>query len=148
LVMQQRPDLFWGVVMSMFVGNAMLLALNLPLVGMWVRLLRVPYDVLFPLILLFCAIGVYSVNNSRVDVYLMVVFGFVGYVMQKLGYEPAPLALAYVLGPILETALRQSLALSGGSFAIFVTRPISAVSMLLVVVLLIAQIFSHRRSPR
>lgn len=144
LVMQQRPDLFWGVVMSMFVGNAMLLALNLPLIGMWVRLLRVPYDVLFPLILLFCAIGAYSVNNSRMDVYLMVLFGLVGYVMQKLGYEPAPLALAYVLGPILETALRQSLALSGGSFAIFVTRPITAASMILVVVLLIVQIFSHR----
>jgi putative tricarboxylic transport membrane protein len=146
--MQQRPDLFWGIVMSMFVGNAMLLALNLPLIGMWVRLLRVPYDVLFPLILLFCAIGVYSVNNSRTDVYLMVLFGLVGYVMQKLGYEPAPLALAYVLGPILETALRQSLALSGGSFAIFVTRPISAASLVLVVALLIVQIFSHRRSPR
>jgi putative tricarboxylic transport membrane protein len=148
LVMQQRPDLFWGVVMSMFVGNTMLLALNLPLIGMWVRLLRVPYDILFPLILLFCAIGVYSVNNSRTDVYLMVLFGFVGYLMQKLGYEPAPLALAYVLGPILESALRQSLALSGGSFAIFVTRPISAASMALLVILLIAQLFSHRRSTR
>jgi putative tricarboxylic transport membrane protein len=147
LVMQQRPDLFWGVVMSMFVGNAMLLALNLPLIGMWVRLLRVPYDVLFPLILLFCAIGVYSVNNSRTDVYLMVLFGLVGYLMQKLGYEPAPLALAYVLGPILESALRQSLALSGGSFAIFVTRPIAAVSIALVVTLLLVQLFAHRRSP-
>jgi putative tricarboxylic transport membrane protein len=145
--MQQRPDLFWGVVMSMFVGNAMLLALNLPLIGMWVRLLRVPYDVLFPLILLFCAIGVYSVNNSRTDVYLMVLFGLVGYLMQKLGYEPAPLALAYVLGPILESALRQSLALSGGSFAIFVTRPIAAVSIALVVTLLLVQLFAHRRSP-
>src|SRR5262249_53483663 len=82
LVMQQRPDLFWGVVMSMFVGNAMLLALNLPLVGLWVRLLRVPYDVLFPLILFFCAVGVYSVNNSRTDVYLMMLFGLVGYLMQ------------------------------------------------------------------
>ena len=144
LVMQQRPDLFWGVVMSMFVGNALLLALNLPLIGIWVRLLRVPYDVLFPLILLFCVVGVYSVNNSRVDVYLMVVFGLAGYVMHKLGYEPAPLALAYVLGPILENSMRQSLALSGGSFAIFVTRPISATSMALVVVLLILQIHSRR----
>jgi len=147
LVIQQHPQLFWGVVMSMFVGNAMLLALNLPLIGMWVRLLRVPYEILFPLILFFCVIGVYSVNNSRVDVYLMVLFGLVGYLMQKLGYEPAPLALAYVLGPILETALRQSLALSGGSFAIFFTRPISGASMVLVAVLLIVQIYSHRR-PR
>ena len=145
LVMQQRPDLFWGVVMSMFVGNVMLLALNLPLIGMWVRLLRVPYDVLFPLILLFCVIGVYSVNNSRVDVYLMVLFGLLGYVMQKLGYEPAPLALAYVLGPILENALRQSLMLSGGSFTIFVVRPIAGTSMALVVVLLVFQVYSHRR---
>jgi putative tricarboxylic transport membrane protein len=143
LVMQQRPDLFWGVVVSMFVGNAMLLALNLPLIGMWVRLLRVPYDVLFPLILLFCVVGVYSVNNSRVDVYLMVLFGLVGYVMQKLGYEPAPLALAYVLGPILENSLRQSLMLSGGSFAIFVTRPISAASIALVAILLAIQIRSR-----
>ena len=148
LVMQQRPDLFWGVVMSMFVGNAMLLALNLPLVGMWVRLLRVPYDVLFPLILFFCAVGVYSVNNSRTDVYLMLLFGLCGYLLQKLGYEPAPLALAYVLGPILETALRQSLALSGGSLAIFVTRPISAASLALVVILLAIQLFSRRRTPR
>ena len=143
LVMQQRPDLFWGVVVSMFVGNAMLLALNLPLIGIWVRLLRVPYDVLFPLILLFCVVGVYSVNNSRVDVYLMIVFGLAGYVMQKLGYEPAPLALAYVLGPILENSLRQSLMLSGGSFAIFVTRPISAASIALVVILLAIQIRSR-----
>jgi putative tricarboxylic transport membrane protein len=146
LVMQQRPDLFWGVVMSMFVGNAMLLALNLPLIGIWVRLLRVPYDVLFPLILLFCVVGVYSVNNSRTDVYLMVLFGLVGYVMQKLGWEPAPLALAYVLGPILENALRQSLMLSGGSVAIFVTRPIAGTSLALVVALLLLQIHSHRRA--
>ena len=145
LLLQQHPNLFWGVVMSMFVGNVMLLALNLPLIGMWVKLLRVPYDVLFPLILLFCVVGVYSVNNSRVDVYLMVLFGLVGYLMQKLGYEPAPLALAYVLGPILETALRQSLALSAGSFTIFVTRPIAAVSLAVVVALLVMQIPTARR---
>jgi putative tricarboxylic transport membrane protein len=145
LLIQQHPALFWGVVMSMFVGNAMLLALNLPLIGMWVKLLRVPYTILFPLILLFCAVGVYSVNNSRVDVYLMVLFGLAGYLMQKLGYEPAPLALAYVLGPILETALRQSLLLSGGSFSIFFTRPIAAVSMALMAVLLGVQISSQRR---
>ena len=145
LLIQQHPQLFWGVVASMFVGNAMLVALNLPLIGIWVRLLRVPYEILFPLILLFCVLGVYSVNNSRVDVYLMVLFGAVGYLMQKLGYEPAPLALAYVLGPILETALRQSLTMSGGSFAIFVTRPIAGVSMAVVLALLVIQIFSQRR---
>jgi putative tricarboxylic transport membrane protein len=148
LLIQQHPQLFWGVVASMLVGNAMLVALNLPLIGIWVRLLRVPYDVLFPLILLFCVIGVYSVNNSRVDVYLMVLFGLLGYLMQKLGYEPAPLALAYVLGPILETALRQSLTLSGGSFAIFVTRPIAGASIAIVLALIVIQTCSLRRRHR
>jgi len=148
LLIQQHPELFWGVVASMFVGNALLVALNLPLIGIWVRLLRVPYDILFPLILLLCAIGVYSVNNSRMDVYVMVFFGVVGYLMQKLGYEPAPLALAYVLGPILETALRQSLVMSGGSFAIFVMRPIAGVSMAVLAALLAIQIYSQRRRSR
>jgi putative tricarboxylic transport membrane protein len=148
LLIQQHPNLFWGVVASMFVGNVMLLALNLPLIGMWVRLLRVPYDVLFPLILMFCVVGVYSVNNSRVDVYLMVAFGFVGYLMQKLGYAPAPLALAYVLGPILETALRQSLSLSGGSFAIFFTRPIAAACLAVMAALIVVQIVSPWRRHR
>ncbi|HET9488904.1 MAG TPA: tripartite tricarboxylate transporter permease [Methylomirabilota bacterium] len=147
LLIQQHPDLFWGVIASMFVGNVMLLALNLPLIGMWVRLLRVPYDVLFPLILMFCVVGVYSVNHSRMDVYLMAFFGLVGYLMQKLGYAPAPLALAYVLGPLLETALRQSLALSGGSFAIFFTRPIAAACMAVMAALLVVQILSRQRRP-
>ena len=147
LLIQQHPDLFWGVIASMFVGNVMLLALNLPLIGMWVRLLRVPYDVLFPLILMFCVVGVYSVNHSRMDVYLMTFFGLVGYLMQKLGYAPAPLALAYVLGPLLETALRQSLALSGGSFAIFFTRPIAAACMAVMAALLVVQILSRQRRP-
>ena len=148
LLIQQHPQLFWGVVASMLVGNAMLLALNLPLIGMWVRLLRVPYEILFPLILFLCVIGVYSVSNSRVDIYLMVLFGLVGYLMRKLGYEPAPLALAYVLGPILETALRQSLILSGGSFVIFITRPIAGVAMAVVVALLVVQIYSQLRRHR
>jgi putative tricarboxylic transport membrane protein len=94
LLIQKHPDLFWGVVMSMYVGNIMLLALNLPLIGMWVKVLKVPYTILFPLILLFCLIGVYSVNNSIIDIYLMIFFGIVGYVMQKFGFEPAPLVLA------------------------------------------------------
>jgi len=148
LLIQQHPQLFWGVVASMLVGNAMLVALNLPLIGMWVRLLRIPYEILFPLILFFCALGVYSVNNARVDVYLMVLFGVVGYLMQKLGYEPAPLALAYVLGPILETALRQSLTLSGGSFAIFVTRPIAGAALAVGAALIAVQVYSQRRRSR
>jgi putative tricarboxylic transport membrane protein len=143
LLIQKHPDLFWGVVISMYVGNAMLLALNLPLIGMWVKILKVPYAILFPLILLFCLIGVYSVNNSVIDIYLMILFGIVGYLMQKFGFEPAPLALAYVLSPMLETALRQSLSISGGSFIIFFTRPISLICILLFAGLLAFQIYSY-----
>jgi putative tricarboxylic transport membrane protein len=149
LLIQKHPDLFWGVVMSMYVGNIMLLALNLPLIGMWVRVLKVPYRILFPLILLFCLIGVYSVNNSIIDIYVMILFGIVGYVMQKFGFEPAPLVLAYVLSPMLETAVRQSLSISGGSFMIFFSRPISLVCMLLFAGLLMFQIYSYvkKKSP-
>jgi len=143
LLIQKHPDLFWGVVMSMYVGNAMLLALNLPLIGMWVKVLKIPYTVLFPLILLFCLIGVYSLNNSVFEIYLMILFGIVGYLMQKFGFEPAPLALAYVLSPLLEVALRQSLSISGGSFIIFFTRPISLVCILLFAGLLAFQIYSY-----
>ena len=142
LLIKDHPDVFWGVVMSMYLGNVMLLALNLPLIGMWVKVLKIPYYLLFPLILLLCLIGVYSLNNSPMDIYLMVFFGVVGYLIQKLGFEPAPLALAYILGPILEVSLRQSLSISGGSFTIFFSRPISLVCMVLVVGLLIFQISS------
>lgn len=145
LLIQKHPDLFWGVVMSMYVGNAMLLALNLPLIGMWVKVLKVPYVILFPLILLFCLIGVYSINNSVFDIYLMILFGVVGYLMQKFRFEPAPLALAYVLAPILETALRQSLNISGGSFSIFFIRPISLICMLVAISLIGFQIYFFLR---
>lgn len=148
LLIRNHPDLFWGVVMSMYVGNITLLALNLPLIGIWVKVLRVPYDILFPLILLFCLIGVYSVNNSVIDIYLMVLFGFLGYLMRKVGFELAPLMLAYVLSPILETAIRQSLNISGGRLTIFFTRPISMACMLLVMGLLVFQIYSHYISKR
>jgi putative tricarboxylic transport membrane protein len=148
LLMTNHPDLFWGVVISMYLGNLMLLALNLPLIGLWVKLLRVPYYILFPLILLFCLIGVYSVNNTVVDIYITVIFGIVGYLMQKFGFEAAPLALAFVLGPMLETALRESLQMSGGSFGILFTRPISGGCMVLVAGLLIVQISSIWRSRK
>jgi putative tricarboxylic transport membrane protein len=148
LLIRNHPDLFWGVVISMYLGNIMLLALNLPLIGIWVKVLKVPYYILFPLILLFCLIGVYSVNNALIDIYLMILFSITGYFMQKLGFEPAPLALAYVLGPMLENALRQSLSISGGSFGIFFTRPISGVCMFIVFALLILQITSHYVSKR
>jgi putative tricarboxylic transport membrane protein len=126
MLVKEHPNLFWGVISSMYVGNVMLLVLNLPLIGLWVQLLRVPYTILFPLILFICLIGAYVINNSVVDVALMFFFGVVGYLMRKFEYEPAPLVLAYVLTPLLENALRQSLILSGGGFGIFLTRPISA----------------------
>jgi len=125
MLLKEHPDLFWGVIASMYVGNVMLLVLNLPLIGLWIQVLRVPYSILFPLILFFCLIGCYAINNSTVDVALMLLFGVVGYLMRKFEYEPAPLVMAFVLSPILEQALRQSLILSSGSFIIFLTRPIS-----------------------
>ena len=146
-LVKDHPDVFWGLLMSMYVGNVMLLVLNLPLIGIWVRILRVPYTILFPLILFFCLIGVYTVNNTVFDIYLMVIFGFVGYLMKKFGFEPAPLAMAYVLSPILESSFRQSLSLSGGSFSVFFSRPISLVCMGLVVALLVFQVVSSN-TPR
>ena len=143
LLISKYPDVFWGVITSMYLGNIMLLALNLPLVGIWVKILKVPYTILFPLILLFCLIGVYSINNAVTDIYLMVIFGIFGYLMQKFGFEPAPLVLAYVLSPLLETALRQSLSMSDGSFAIFFYRPISLICMIIFVALLVFQIYEQ-----
>jgi len=147
-LVKDHPDVFWGLVMSMYLGNVMLLVLNLPLIGIWIKILKVPYSILFPLILFFCLIGVYTVNNSVFDIYLMVMFGFVGYLMRKFDFEPAPLAMAYVLSPILESSFRQSLSLSGGSFAVFFSRPISVVCMALVVALLIFQIVSSSFTRR
>jgi putative tricarboxylic transport membrane protein len=138
LLMTQNPGLFWGVIASMYLGNVMLLILNLPLIGLWVQVLKVPYRILFPLILLFCLIGVYSVSNSIFDIYVMVGFGAVGYLMKKFEYEGAPLVLAFVLGPLLENNLRKSLILSQGDFAIFVTRPLSAACLVLAVLLLVS----------
>lgn len=125
LLIKNHPNLFWGIVGSMYIGNVMLLILNVPLIGIWVKILKIPYRVLFPLILLFCLIGVYSLNNNVYEAVIMILFGIVGYLMKKFGYEGAPLILAFVLSPLLENALRQSLIMSHGSFAIFFTRPIS-----------------------
>jgi putative tricarboxylic transport membrane protein len=124
--MKEHPEIFWGVIASMYVGNVMLLVLNLPLIGLWVQLLRVPYGLLFPLILLFCIIGVYTVSGNVWDIVIMLVFGGLGYVMKKFEYDPMPLVLAYVLGRMAEEALRQSLLLSRGSATIFLSRPIAA----------------------
>jgi putative tricarboxylic transport membrane protein len=137
LMMTQRPDLFWGIVASMYIGNVMLLVLNMPLIGMWVQVLKLPYRVLFPLILMFCIVGVFASGNAVFDVFVMVMFGVLGYLMRKFGYEPAPLVLAFVLGPMLENNLRKSLILSHGEFGIFFERPISAVCLVLAVAALL-----------
>ena len=125
LLMTQYPEVFWGVITSMYVVNLMLLVLNLPLIGLLVQILRVPYPILFPLIVIVTVIGSYSVNHSCWDVLLMVSMGVCGYILRKVGFELAPLALALILRPLVETAFRQSLILSHGSFSIFLTRPIS-----------------------
>jgi putative tricarboxylic transport membrane protein len=133
---RDNPNVFWGLVASMYVGNVMLLVLNLPLIGLWVRILSVPYRILFPLILLFfCLIGVYSLNYNFWEIIIMVIFGFVGYLMRKFEYEPAPFVFALLLGPMMENALRQSLLMSEGSFSIFFTRPISCVLMIVGMIL-------------
>ncbi|HEV8108973.1 MAG TPA: tripartite tricarboxylate transporter permease, partial [Burkholderiales bacterium] len=128
-VVTTNPELFWGIVASMWIGNLMLLVLNLPLVGVWVRLLRLPYRLLFPCIVMFCCIGNYAVNNNPVDVYLCAALGVFGYVLAKLECEPAPLLLGYVLGPLMEEHLRRAMLLSRGDPTVFFTRPISLAFM-------------------
>jgi putative tricarboxylic transport membrane protein len=140
MLIKQHPDLFWGVVTSMYMGNAMLLILNLPLIGVWVKLLKVPYFILFPLILIFCLVGTYTINYSSADVLIMVIFGFIGYLFKKFEYEAAPLILALVLEPMMEQALRRSLLLSSGDLRIFINRPISAGLILTTALVLILPI--------
>ena len=146
LLIREHPDLFWGVIASMYIGNAMLLVLNLPLIPLWVQILRVPYMILYPLILLFCLIGAYSLNNNVGDVIIMGIFGVVGFLMKKFQFEPAPLVLALVLGPMLEDNLRQSLLISGGSFAPFFTRPLSAFFLIVSLAILLVPLFKLRSS--
>ena len=138
LLIKKHPDIFWGTIASMYIGNIMLLVLNLPLIGIWVRVLKVPYGILFPLILLFCFVGAYANNNSLTELNVMVFFGLVGYLMKKTGFEPAPMVMAYILCPFLEEAFRQSLIKSHGDFSIFFQRPISAtiLGLALLVILL------------
>jgi putative tricarboxylic transport membrane protein len=140
-----HPDLFWGVVASMYIGNVMLLILNLPLIPLWVQILKVPYSLLFSLILLFCLIGTYTINNNSGDIMVMVLFGFVGYLVKKYRYEVSPLILAFVLGPILEKNVRQALIISRGSFAVFFTHPISMAFFAVAMLLLILPLFRKRR---
>jgi len=147
-LLKDHPDLFWGVISSMYIGNAMLLVLNLPLIPLWVQVLKIPYRILFPLILLFCIIGSYSLKNSVFEVLLMFIFGIVGYLFRKFHYEAAPLILAFVLGPMFEANLRQSLTLSKGSFSIFFTRPIAAVTIILAIILLITAFIPYFTKAR
>jgi putative tricarboxylic transport membrane protein len=136
-LVNEHPNVFWGFVASMYVGNLMLLALNLPLVGIFVNVLRIPYAYLYPLVIMFCIVGVYEVNHSIVDVWIMLIMGVVGYGLRKFGLDPAPLVLGLVIAPTFEMSLRQSLIMSNGNWTIFVQRPIAAV-LLAVCALLLA----------
>ena len=147
-VMTSNPELFWGLIASMWIGNAILVVLNLPLVGLWVRLLTLPYRWLFPAIVLFCALGAYSLSNSTWDVWMLGWFGIIGYVFIRLGLEPAPLLLALILGPMMEENLRRALLLSRGDWSVLVTRPISASLLLAALVLLAALILPSLRKRR
>jgi TctA family transporter len=140
-VMTSNPELFWGLIASMWIGNLMLVILNLPLIGMWIKLLTVPYKYLFPSIVLFCAIGVYSTNNNTFDIWTVAIFGFIGYLFNKLSVEPAPLLLGLILGPMMEENLRRALLLSRGDWSVFVTRPLSG-GLLVVAAILLAVVLS------
>ena len=144
----EHPRLFWGVVTSMYVGNILLLVLNLPLIGLWVRFLKIPYEVLFPLILLFCLIGVYTVNNNSYEVLIMLIFGAVGYVMRKTGFPPAPFVFGMVIGLMMETTLRQSLLQAHGNLSVFFTRPISSVLIGVALLLLLIQLLPKLKRKR
>ena len=147
-VMTERPQLFWGMIASMWVGNLMLVILNLPMIGVWIKLLTVPYRMLYPAILLFCCIGVYSINNSGFDVVLTCIFGVLGYFCTKLECEPAPLILGFILGPMMEENLRRAMLLSRGDPTTFVTKPISAVLLGLSVLMLIVVLSPVLRKKR
>jgi putative tricarboxylic transport membrane protein len=144
-LVSDHPKVFWGFVASMYVGNLMLLALNLPLVGLFVNLLRIPYAYLYPLIIMFCVIGVYEVNHSIVDVWIMLIMGVVGYGLKKFGLDPAPLVLGLVISPLFEMSLRQSLIMSNGNWTIFFQRPIAGVLLAICVGLLALAALSHIR---
>jgi putative tricarboxylic transport membrane protein len=147
-VMTERPQLFWGMIASMWIGNLLLVVLNLPLIGMWIKLLTVPYRLLYPAILVFCAIGVYSLSNSPFDVVVTAGFGLLGYLFVKLECEPAPLLLGFILGPMMEENLRRAMLLSRGDATTFLTRPLSAsllaVSVLLLIIIALPAIRKKR----
>ena len=147
-VMTSNPKLFWGLIVSMWIGNLMLVVLNLPLIGIWVKLLQVPYRLLYPAILLFCCIGVYSIQNNVFDVFMTAAFGILGWLFVKLECEPAPLLLGFILGPMMEENLRRAMLLSRGDPTVFVTRPISAVMLAMAVGLLLIIVAPSIRKTR
>jgi putative tricarboxylic transport membrane protein len=145
MLISQSPHIFWGVIGSMYVGNVMLLLLNLPMISLWVKTLKTPYPILFTLILLFCLIGSYTVANSTADMVIMIVFGFVGYLMKKFDYEMAPMVMGLVLGPLMEKTFRTSMLMSHGSPGIFFRRPISMVLLVLALLVLISPLITKKR---
>jgi TctA family transporter len=147
-VMTSKPDLFWGLIVSMWICNLMLVILNLPLIGIWIKLLTIPYRFLFPAILMFCCIGSYSLNNAPIDVYMAGLFGLLGYVLAKLDCEPAPLLLGFVLGPMMEENLRRTLVISRGDPSVLITRPISAAFLLIAAAALLLIIAPAMRARR
>ena len=147
-VMTEQPALFWGLIVSMWIGNLFLVVLNLPMIGLWVKMITVPYHRLFPAILMFCAIGVFSLNNSEFDVYLMALFGLFGYICSKLGAEPAPMLLGFIIGPMMEEYLRRALLLSHSDPLVFVTRPISATMLALAAAAMVVVMLPALRSKR
>ncbi|HJX17697.1 MAG TPA: tripartite tricarboxylate transporter permease [Acidiferrobacterales bacterium] len=147
-VVASQPALFWGIIVSMWIGNVFLLVLNLPLIGLWVRMITAPYHLLYPAILMFCAIGVYSLNSSTFDVYLMALFGLLGYVFHKLECEPAPMLLGFLLGPMMEEYLRRALTVSRGDVTTFLTRPISATMLAMAVIAMVIVLLPVIRKTR
>jgi len=146
LLIKNNPDIFWSVIASMYIGNIMLLLLNLPLIGLWIQVLKVPYAYLFPFIFIFCLLGTYSLTNSVFDIGVMIFFGIIGYLMKKFVYEPTPLILAFVLGSMFEDNFRRSLIVSGGSFLVFIERPIAAIFIIAAAILLLSSLFSLLRA--
>ncbi len=147
-MINNHPEIFWGIIISMYLGNVMLLILNLPMIGIWVKVLKIPYRILVPLIFIFCIVGTYSLNSNIFDVVAMFIFGIVGYFLRKFGYEEAPLMLAFILGPMMESAFRQSLIMSGGRLSILLTRPISGVCLSLTMLLFFTTGFSYYRKAK
>ncbi len=147
-VMVEQPALFWGLVASMWIGNAMLVILNLPLIGLWVKMVSVPYHLLFPAILVFCCIGVFSLANTSFDIYFMAIFGLAGYLFRKLECEPAPMLLGFILGPMMEEFLRRALLLSKGNPMVLVTRPISATMLVVAALVMVTVMLPALRKKR